>query len=198
MHRWVKNAAVTLWAGLVFLYPIGKYVFEKLADHLKWWEHPSDTATTFLEAIEAVWRVSWVPWAIFFLTGFLIGLVIDPFLRKIDGSTKESRRALGKEMLKAGAQIAYERKSRTDLECFEKFTPILLSLGVSASKAGLWYPMVRSLKTGRKDGLDIILDYLNGVGQMLSDGHFEDGEYEAERLRRSNGLSRGWKEIFQR
>jgi len=51
--------------------------------------------------------------------------------------------------------------------------------------------MVRSLKTGRKDGLVIILDYLKGVGQMLSDGHFDDAEYAAERLRRSNGLSRG-------
>lgn len=53
MHRWI--ARIVLWgvSAFFFLLPFGKYIFEHLAAHYGWWDHPAESASSFITVLQA-------------------------------------------------------------------------------------------------------------------------------------------------
>ena len=155
------------WIATVIFIPIftgvaAHYIAQQLE------QQPQETASAVLKVLFDIAGQPWVQATALFLGGFVTGLWVDWFLRKVDGSSAKQREALGTEMRILGH----------DLNLFGA-RPQITSCFIAARKLGLWVPDQHIFTLHVDFAEPLIKDYLLNVGTMLKDGNFREAKQYA-------------------
>jgi hypothetical protein len=177
MHRWVRGAASAIWALVLIVYPLGRFLFDKLAAAFNWWDHPAESAGSLISFLQSLWDVPGLRGAILVLTGFVAGLWLDFLLRKVDGSREEKLRQVGNSMMGLYGSIRMEsRRGDKPLDIILRWGGRLNSIGVTLRNHDFLYPRVED------DTLPLLRQYLHVIGALLNDGHIREAREKARNL----------------
>src|SRR5260370_29829901 len=116
------------------------------------------------------------------MTGVLMGLFVDSILRRFDGSRRWQRMQLGQSMVSMSDKIA-GRLHRSLISWPHNIFDLradLASLFVNLNRAG--FDLSLNTLMRRDDDGVLLVNYLQYVGTMLSDGHFKQAEEAAQEV----------------
>jgi len=133
-----------------------------------------ETANAIREIADVVldlWTQTWFRAAALAVGCFVAGFCLGWFLRGLDRSRAEKRKALGYEMLKLGRNLG-DYFGRIDGDPMNAFRPQIMSCFTTAKRLGMWTPDDRIFSIHPPHAMDLTVDYLTKVGTMLNDGHF--------------------------
>jgi hypothetical protein len=160
----------------IFIAPFLVLVWRGVLDRGDVANHPKD------------WLMGWLDWIVqipgfypsaLIATGVLVGIWIDWFLKRFDGSRTSRRQALGSRYcnLSRSVQDRFNDYHGDWPNNIHDIKPNLMSAFIEAEGIGLWAPVDHLYV--RQDGGAILVNYLRIVGTMLRDGHFEQARLRA-------------------
>jgi len=171
-----------------------------MAENVGLYDRPQEAAGTALNFFLELSQQTWLRLTALSLGCFLAGLWVDWFLRRLDGSRAERRKALGAEMANLGKNIGLTKYH------IDQVSPQIMSYLAAARRLGIWAPddrifsiltdrSMKAIKSGRsymeptREVFDyvtlerMIVDYLTHVGTMLRGGNFREAKQYAKKSR---------------
>jgi hypothetical protein len=171
--RWIAAGFFTL-----IVIPLLVEFLKHLAENIGLYDRPREAAGAVLNFFLSLAEQTWLRVTALLLGGFVAGLWVDWFVRKVDGSRAEARKKLGAEMGRLCFEINQEVKllGRTGVwpASLHRYGARLMSISIKAKEFCLWAPDHRIFNV--EEGLPILMNYLDVVGQMLRDGHFDQAK----------------------
>jgi hypothetical protein len=175
IFRWIIS---TIWTILIV--PVLALVWHGVLDRGDVASRPLDWLMGWLASVG---QIPGIYGSALVATGVLVGVWIDWFLKKIDGSRVARREFLGMKC----CNLSNDVKARPDgrwgpwSECIHDLKPALMSAFIVARGYGLWTPVDELYK--RQGGGAIMVNYLRVIGTMLVDGHFQEAKRRALQAR---------------
>jgi hypothetical protein len=171
VFRWVVS---TIWTILIV--PVLVLVWRGVLDRGDVASHPADWLMSWLASVA---QIPGIYSAALITTGILVGVWIDWFLKKVDGSQASRRETLGVRYCNLSSDVSerqngYYGEWSTNIH---NLKPALVSAFIAAKGFGLWVPVDELYR--RQDGGAIMVNYLRVVGTMLRDGHFKEAKKRA-------------------
>jgi hypothetical protein len=163
LSTWVLGIIATVVAGVAVY-----YLTQRQQETINAIRETADAAPKFLLYLL---QQTWFLVTALLLVGFVGGLWVDWFLRKLDRSRAKERQALGVEM-----RIIASDLPRLGLH---QLRPQIMSCLISASKLGIWVPDHRVFEILPDFTMNMITDYLTHVGTFLRDGNFSEAKQYA-------------------
>jgi hypothetical protein len=167
--KWLVSA---IWTILIV--PVLALVWRGVLDRGDVANHPLDWLMDWLASLGQMPGV--YPSALI-ATGVVIGVWIDWFLKRVDGSRASRRELVGLKFCNLAHDVAGRLNNGTWSNNIYDLKPALMSAFIEAEGFGLWAP-VNELYA-RPDGGTIMVNYLRVVGTMLGDGHFKQARKHA-------------------
>jgi hypothetical protein len=164
--RWIVGGIFTL----IILPQVGK-VLDHMAENYGWYDREAlpNAINIFLSLAERTWlRVTALV-----LGGFVAGMLVDLFLRKLDGSRADTIKLFGAEMVKLGNYVGQLKSPMQE-------SARIKSCFATARKLGLWVPDERIFRLHPPRASQEISNYLMQVGTMLKDGNFREAKQDAK------------------
>jgi hypothetical protein len=162
MQAWVRWIATVIFTSVII--PVAVYFIE---------QQPQETANVVLKFLFYLGEQAWLRITALILVGFIAGLWLDWFLRKLDSTRADKRKTLGAEMVKFGETLVL-------IKDLMGHSGKIKSYFTSARKLGIWAPDDRVFALHPDHAIDLIGDYLRQVGTMLKDGHFKEAKRDAK------------------
>ena len=182
MSKWLKQLLFGIW-GLLLIPLIAPVLAKWLKENIL--SDPSGITTTlFSDTIAAavfsnlfaLVHQHWFKFAFVFLTGIIIGVLIEWLSRKSDEKKAFELRSLGSKFRSLSDNI----KARTALSGWpdnvRDLKPAILSALISADKLGLWVPNEHVYQL---PDASFLCEYFKSVGKLLEDGYFDEANSEA-------------------
>jgi hypothetical protein len=188
---WVRRIATGILAVVAAIFT--GIVFPVVAHFIQ--EQPQETANVALKLLHVVLKFlydlseqTWLRITVSLFVGFVAGLWVDWFLRRLDGSRADRRKKLGIDMLKLAHNLG-DFARRIDGDPMNAFRPQITSCFATARKLGMWIPDDRifsiysphAMHGMRADAMDLIMEYLTQVGTMLKEGNFCEAKRDAKK-----------------
>jgi hypothetical protein len=182
MSKWLKQLLFGIW-GLLLI-PLITSILEKWLEENILSDARGITTTPFSNTIAAavfnnllaLAHQHWFKFAFVFLTGIIIGVLIEWLSRKSDEKKAFELRSLGSKFRSLSDNI----RARTALsgwpENVRDLNPAVLSALISANKFGLWVPNERVYQL---PDASFLCEYFKSVGKLLEDGYFDEANSEA-------------------
>ena len=168
--RWIATGILVvvgaIFTGVVF--PVVSHFIQ---------EQPQESLKFVHVVLKFLLDLSEQPWlrvTALLLGGFVAGLWVDWFLRKLDGSPADKRKDLGYEMMSLSHELGNLQHP------MDQARARIRSCFATARKLGIWVPdgRIYSIDPGR--ACDLIIIYLEHIGTMLKDGHFREAKQDAK------------------
>ncbi len=174
MAKWLKTIVFGVW--VVLLLPLLATIFEKWLEQ-NFFSDPNAVATAVFNNLVVLGQERWFHFALFFLTGIVIGVSLDWLARKSDENKASELRRLGSNFRHLSDSIKIQTAVRSEWpDNIRDLKPDIVSAFIFAEKFGLWVPGERAYQL---PDASFLCEYLRCVGKLLEDGHFDEANNEA-------------------
>ena len=182
MSKWLKQFLFGIW-GLLLI-PLITPILEKWLEENVFFDPNGMATTVFHNAMATtvfnnllvLGQQRWFKFAFVFLTGIVIGALLEWLSRKSDEKKAFELRSLGSKFRSLSDNI----KARTALSGWpdnvRDLKPAILSALISANKFGLWVPNEHVYQL---PDASFLCEYFKSVGKLLEDGYFDEANSEA-------------------
>src|ERR1700687_1790441 len=180
MSKWLKQFLFGIW-GLLLI-PLITPILEKWLEE-NVFSDPNGMATTvfpnalptpFFNNPLALGEQRWFKFALVFLTGIVIGVLLEWLNRKSDEASE--LRSLGSKFRSLSDSIKIRTASSGWPDNVRDLKPAILSAFISAKKFDLWVPNEHVYQL---PDASFLCEYFRCVGKLLEDGHFDKANSEA-------------------
>jgi hypothetical protein len=172
MSKWLKTFLFVIWG--VLLIPLIGNTFEKWLEQNVLSEH-NVVATTISNDLIAIDKLRWFNFALVFMSGVVIGVLLESLARRSGERKAFDVRSLGYKL----GSLSDSIKSRTSSgwpDNARDLRPAIMSALISAKKFDLWVPGERVFDL--PDG-SFLCEYFSCVGRLLENGHLDEASREA-------------------
>src|SRR5258708_32159444 len=138
---------------------------------------PNVVASAVFNNLVVLGQERWFHFALFFLTGIVIGVSLDWLARKSDENKASELRRLGSNFRRLSDSIKIQTAVRSEWpDNIRDLKPDIVSAFIFAEKFGLWVPGERAYQL---PDASFLCEYLRFIGRLLEDGHFDEANREA-------------------
>jgi hypothetical protein len=173
LSAWARGIALGFFT--LFILPLVGKVLDHMAENYGLYDR--EALPNIINAFVSLAEQTWLRITVLVLGGFVAGLWVDWLLRRLDRSRAEARENLGLEMRSLRTRIYQDVQLDVRFvwpDSMQPYRAQLMSVFLKAERFGLWAPHDRIFKV--KDAFPVLMNYLDIVGQMLSDGHFNQAK----------------------
>jgi hypothetical protein len=182
MSRPLKSILFGIWALL--LIPLFAPVLKKWLEESVFADAGSAATSAFRDATAtpaftgflALGQQPWFRFALVFLTGVVVGVLIEWLNRKAGEKKAASLRSLGWKLRSLSESIRARTASPGWPDNVRDLKPAMLSLFVAARRFDLWAPNDRAFHL---PDASFLCEYLRCVGKYLEDGDLDQARREA-------------------
>jgi hypothetical protein len=173
MSRSLKVFLFLIW-GLLLIPLIG-------ASTEKWLEEnvffgPNAVATTVFDHLVAVRQLRWFNLALVFMTGLVIGVLLESLSRASGERKAFELRSLGYRLRSLSENIKSRIAASGWPDNSRDLKPAIMSAFNSARNFGLWVPSERVYELPDPS---FLCEYFKCVGRLLEEGHLDEARAEA-------------------
>jgi len=173
MSKWLKAFLFGIW-GLLLI-PLIATILEKWLGE-NFFSDPNAVATKVFNNLVALGQQPWFKFALVFLTGIVIGALLEWLTHKSDDKKAFELRSLGLKFRSLSDSIKVRTASTGWPGNVHDLRPAIVSAFVSARKFDLWVPSERIYDL---PDASFLCEYFGCVGRLLEDGHFDEASREA-------------------
>jgi hypothetical protein len=182
MSKWPKLFLVGIW-GLLLI-PLVTPILRKWLEENVFSDPNGIAATVFPNAgvatafnnVLALGEQRWFKFALVFLTGLVIGVLLEWLSRKSDEKKAFELKSLGTKFRSLSDHIKVRTASSGWPDNVRDLKPAILSVFISAKKFDLWVPNEHVYQL---PDASFLCEYFRSVGTLLEDGHFDKATSEA-------------------
>jgi hypothetical protein len=182
MSKWLKLFLLGIW-GLLLI-PLVMPILKKwLEENLFSDPHglattifPNAGVTTAFNNLLALGEQRWFKFALVFLTGIVIGVLLEWLSRKSDDKKAFELKSLGTKFRSLSDHIKVRTASSGWPDNVRDLKPAILSVFISGKKFDLWVPNEHVYQL---PDASFLCEYFRCVGTLLEDGHFDKASTEA-------------------
>lgn len=173
MSKWLKPLLLGIW-GLLLIPLVGAPLENWLAQNV--FPGANATARLISDRLLAVSELPWFKFALVFMTGVVIGALLESSARRAGERKAFELRSLGYKF----RSISEGLKKRTSPPGWpdnaRDLKPAIMSALMSARNLGVWVPGERVYEL---PDASFLCEYFSSVGQLLENGHLEEAKGEA-------------------
>jgi hypothetical protein len=180
-----KLASLVRWLLLAILVPLAIPV--ATVSSTRWaesrgWYSPGEPGG-WLTTLVAIGELPWLLPVVLVVAGLTAGAWLDWLIRKLDHTRAAERVEIGNELLHLANRVASRQEGiRNEWPAnVHDLRPSIMSAFIKVERIGVWAPVDQPY--GRLDGANILVNYLQLVGTMLSEGHFKQARKRAAQVR---------------
>jgi hypothetical protein len=181
MSKWLKQFLFGIW-GLLLI-PLIAPIVKKWLEENVFSDPHGMTTTVFPNAVAtavnnllALGEQRWFKFALVFLTGIVIGVLVEWLSRKSDEKRAFELRSLGIKFRSLSDHIKVRTASSGWPDNVRDLKPAILSAFISARKFDLWVPNEHVYQL---PDASFLCEYFRCVGKLLEDGDFDKANSEA-------------------
>ena len=181
MSKWLKLFLLGIW-GLLLI-PLVMPILKKWLEENVFSDSdglatifPNAGAATAFNNLLALGEQRWFKFALVFLTGLVIGVLLEWLSRKSDDKKAFELKSLGTKFRSLSDHIKARTASSGWPDNVRDLKPAILSVFISAKKFDLWVPNEHVYQL---PDASFLCEYFRSVGTLLEDGHFDKATSEA-------------------
>src|SRR6266481_2453472 len=182
MSKWLKLFLLGIW-GLLLI-PLVTPVLQKWLEENVFSDANGMATTIFPNAglvtafnnLVALGEQRWFKFALVFLTGIVIGVLLEWLSRKSDEKKAFELKSLGTKFRSLSDHIKVRTASSGWPDNVRDLKPAILSVFISGKKFDLWVPNEHVYQL---PDASFLCEYFRCVGTLLEDGHFDKATSEA-------------------
>jgi hypothetical protein len=182
MSNWPKQFLFGIWGLLLIplIVPAFKIWLEQNV-----FSDPNDAATavfrhrmvtTVFDNLAALGQQRWFGFALLFLTGIVVGVLLEWLSHKSSEKKASELRSLGAKFHSLSDSIKIRTASPGWPENVRDLRPAILTALISARKFNLWVPNEHVYQL---PDASFLCEYFRCVGKLLEDGQFDKANREA-------------------
>jgi hypothetical protein len=173
MSKSLKTFLFVIWG--ILLIPLIANTFEKWLEENVLSKHNA-VATTISNDLIAVGQLRWFNFALVFMSGIVIGVLLESLARGAGERKAFYVRSLGYKFGSLSDSIKSRASSSGWPDNARDLRPAITSALVSAKKFDLWVPGERVFAL---PDASFLCEYFRCVGRLLEDGHLDEAGREA-------------------
>jgi hypothetical protein len=173
MSKWLKLLLLGIW-GLLLIPLIGTVLEKWLEENV--FSGSYAVATTISDNLVAVGQLRWFKFALVFVTGIVIGVLLESLNRKSGERRAFELRSLGYKFRSLSDNIKIRTASPGWPDNARDLRPAIMSAFISARRFDLWAPGERVYELPDPS---FLCEYFRCVGRLLEDGHPDEASREA-------------------
>jgi hypothetical protein len=182
MSKWLRLFLFGIW-GLLLI-PLVTPILQKWLEEnvfsdphgLAMTIFPNAGAATAFNNLLALGEQRWFKFALVFLTGIVIGVLLEWLSRTSDDKKAFELKSLGTKFRSLSDHIKVRTASSGWPDNVRDLKPAILSVFISAKKFDLWVPNEHVYQL---PDASFLCEYFRSVGTLLEDGHFDKATSEA-------------------
>ena len=182
MSKWPRLFLFGIW-GLLLI-PLVTPVLQKWLEENVFSDANGMATTIFPNAglvtafnnLVALGEQRWFKFALVFLTGIVIGVLLEWSSRKSDEKKAFALKSLGTKFRSLSDHIKVRTASSGWPDNVRDLKPAILSVLIAAKKFDLWAPNEHVYQL---PDASFLCEYFRSVGTLLEDGHFDKATSEA-------------------
>jgi hypothetical protein len=167
--RWIFLA---VW-GVVLAPLIAGFVGHQ-AETRGWYDNPDEAGGWILSGVLSIARLPYFSSAAWLLSSITLGVWIDWFLRRLDGTRARKRISVGYTFLQCADNVVdrIEYSPRPWPENINDTVPDLMAAILTGKTIGIWGPDYNMFQ--KETAAAILVAYFQVVGTFLKEGHFKE------------------------
>jgi hypothetical protein len=173
MSKSLKLLLLGIW-GLLLIPLIGTALEKWLEENV--FSEPYGMATTISDNLVAVGQLRWFKFALVFVTGIVVGVLLESLNRKSGERRAFELRSLGYKFRSLSDNIKIRTASPGWPDNARDLRPAIMSAFISARRFDLWAPGEGVYELPDPS---FLCEYFRCVGRLLEDGHPDEASREA-------------------
>jgi hypothetical protein len=173
MSKWLKSLLFGIW-GLLLIPLIGTSLEKWFVKNIL--TEPSVATTVISNNLVAISELRWFKFALVFMTGVVIGILLETSVRKAGERRAFELRSLAYKFRSLSDDIKTRTASSGWPDVARDIRPAIVSAFASAKRFDLWVPSERVFEL--PDG-SFLCEYLRTVGMLLENGRLDEASREA-------------------